>query len=59
LKAASDDLDALAASSPESAARKLSVGLHGQLIEKDFQKCCLGQHFISDPDGVLIDISEN
>jgi predicted enzyme related to lactoylglutathione lyase len=59
LKAASDDLDALAASSPESAARKLSVGLHGQLIEKDFQKCCLGQHFISDPDGVLIDMSEN
>ena len=59
LKAATDDLDALAACSPESAARKLTVGLHGQLIEKDFQKCCLGQHFISDPDGVLIDMSEN
>jgi catechol 2,3-dioxygenase-like lactoylglutathione lyase family enzyme len=59
LKAAADDLDALAASSPESAARKLTVGLHGQLIENDFRKCCLGQHFISDPDGVLIDMSEN
>jgi hypothetical protein len=29
------------------------------MIEKDLQRCCLGQHFISDPDGVLIDLSEN
>ncbi|MEX0803519.1 MAG: VOC family protein [Candidatus Binatia bacterium] len=59
LRDATNDLEALAASAPESAARKLAVGLHGQMIEKDFQKCCLGQHFISDPDGVLIDMSEN
>ncbi|MGH7784061.1 MAG: VOC family protein [Candidatus Binatia bacterium] len=59
LEQAKNDLAALAASAPESAPRKLTVGLHGQLIEKDFQRCCLGQYFISDPDGVLIDISEN
>jgi catechol 2,3-dioxygenase-like lactoylglutathione lyase family enzyme len=59
LKAAADDLDALTASLPEAAPRKLTVGLHGQLIENDFRKCCLGQYFMSDPDGVLIDISEN
>jgi catechol 2,3-dioxygenase-like lactoylglutathione lyase family enzyme len=58
VKVATDDLETLAASSPESGARRLAVGLHGQMIEKDFRKCCLGQHFISDPDGVLVDISE-
>ena len=59
LETAKNDLSALAVSAPESAPRKLTVGLHGQLIEEDFKRCCLGQHFISDPDGVLIDVSEN
>ena len=58
LQRAKDDLEALSASSPDSAPRKIAVGLHGEMIEKDFQRCCLGQHFISDPDGVLIDLSE-
>lgn len=59
LKAAGAELEALAASAPESAPKKLSVGLHGQMIAKDFQRCCLGEHFIADPDGVLLDLSEN
>jgi catechol 2,3-dioxygenase-like lactoylglutathione lyase family enzyme len=58
LQRVKQDLDALAQSSPDFAA-KIAVGLHGQMIEKDFQRCCFGQHFISDPDGVLVDISEN
>ncbi|HUK40488.1 MAG TPA: VOC family protein [Candidatus Acidoferrales bacterium] len=58
LQRAKDDLEALSASSPDSAPRKIAVGLHGGMIEKDFQRCCLGQHFTSDPDGVLIDLSE-
>jgi hypothetical protein len=34
------------------------VGGNGKKNEQDFRRCCLGQHFIADPDGVLIDISE-
>jgi catechol 2,3-dioxygenase-like lactoylglutathione lyase family enzyme len=59
LQRTKDDLEALANLSPDSAAKKIAVGLHGQMIEKDLQRCCLGQHCISDPDGVLVDISEN
>jgi catechol 2,3-dioxygenase-like lactoylglutathione lyase family enzyme len=58
LEQAKNDLAALAESAPESAPRKLAVGLHGKMIEEDFRRCCLGQHFIADPDGVLIDLSE-
>jgi hypothetical protein len=35
------------------------VGGNGKKNEADFRRCCLGQHFIADPDGVLIDISES
>jgi catechol 2,3-dioxygenase-like lactoylglutathione lyase family enzyme len=59
LEQAKKDLKDIAESAPDSAPRKLAVGKHGHMIEEDFQRCCLGQHFISDPDGVLIDISEN
>ncbi len=58
LDQAKSDLATLAKSRPESAPRKLSVGAHGNMIEEDFRRCCLGQHFIADPDGVLIDMSE-
>jgi hypothetical protein len=34
------------------------VGGNGKKNEADFRRCCLGQHFLADPDGVLIDISE-
>ncbi len=34
------------------------IGGNGKKNEQDFRRCCLGQHFIADPDGVLIDISE-
>ena len=52
------DLDALAAAAPESAPAKLGVGGNGKKNEEDFRRCCLGQYFIADPDGVLIDISD-
>jgi len=52
------DLAALAASVPESAGGKLGVGGNGKKNEEDFRRCCLGQHFIADPDGVLIDMAE-
>jgi catechol 2,3-dioxygenase-like lactoylglutathione lyase family enzyme len=59
LEQAKKDLAALGQTSPQSAPRKLSVGLHGKMIEEDFQRCCLGQHFTADPDGVLIDLSQD
>ena len=52
------DLQALAAAAPEAAPAKLGVGGNGRKNEEDFRRCCLGRHFIADPDGVLIDMSE-
>jgi catechol 2,3-dioxygenase-like lactoylglutathione lyase family enzyme len=52
------DLAALAALEPESAGGKLGVGGNAKKNEEDFRRCCLGQHFIADPDGVLIDLTE-
>jgi hypothetical protein len=34
------------------------VGGNDKKNEEDFRRCCLGQHFIADPDGVLIDMAE-
>jgi catechol 2,3-dioxygenase-like lactoylglutathione lyase family enzyme len=34
------------------------VGGNGKKNEEDFRRCCLGQYFTADPDGVLIDITE-
>jgi catechol 2,3-dioxygenase-like lactoylglutathione lyase family enzyme len=58
LEQAKSDLAALAETSPQSAPRKLTVGMHGKMIEEDFRRCCLGQDFTADPDGVLIDLSQ-
>jgi catechol 2,3-dioxygenase-like lactoylglutathione lyase family enzyme len=52
------DIDALAAAAPESAPAKF-VGGNGKKNEEDFRRCCLGEHFIADPDCVLIDVAEN
>ena len=51
------ELEALAAAAPESAAAKF-VGGNGKKNEEDFRRCCLGEHFIADPDGVLVDMAE-
>lgn len=52
------DLEEIARSTPGSAPRKIAVGRHGHMIEEDLKRCRLGQHFVSDPDGVLVDISQ-
>ena len=52
------NLEELARSAPESAARNVAVGRHGHMIEEDLKRCRLGQHFVSDPDGVLLDVAE-
>ena len=53
-----EELTALAAAAPDAAPAKLGVGGNGKKNEEDFRRCCLGEHFIADPDGVLIDVSE-
>jgi len=52
------DLDELAATFPESAPRKIAVGMSGAELEKDLQACPIAKHVFADPDGVLLDISE-
>ncbi|HWP56262.1 MAG TPA: VOC family protein [Candidatus Acidoferrales bacterium] len=57
LSQAERDLEALAASAPESAPRKIAVGRHGQMIEDDLKRCPLGARATADPDGTLLHLS--
>ena len=50
------DLAALEETAPPPSGK--FVGGNGKKNEEDFRRCCLGQHFTADPDGVLIDMSE-
>jgi len=52
------DLDEIATAFPESAPKKIAVGMQGGELEKDLQACPIGKHVLADPDGVLLDISE-
>jgi catechol 2,3-dioxygenase-like lactoylglutathione lyase family enzyme len=52
------ELDEIAAAFPESAPKKIAVGMQGGELEKDLQGCPIGKHVFADPDGVLLDISE-
>jgi catechol 2,3-dioxygenase-like lactoylglutathione lyase family enzyme len=58
LAKAKQDLEDIAATFPESAPRKITMGRSGADLEKDLQTCPMGKHAFSDPDGVLLDISE-
>lgn len=58
LEEAKKDLEKLSASLPQSAARKIAVGRHGQFIQKDLEACKIGEYATADPDGVLLDLSE-
>lgn len=50
--------DEFAANFTESAPKKIADGPQGAAIEKDLLACPIGKHVFSDPDGVLLDISE-
>ena len=52
------DLKALIEDRSEIAPSGQFRGGNGKKNEEDFRRCCLGQHFIADPDGVLIDLAE-
>lgn len=59
LERAKQDLADLARSEPQSAPRKIDLSKHGKLILKDLERCTIGEHATSDPDGVLVDLSEH
>jgi catechol 2,3-dioxygenase-like lactoylglutathione lyase family enzyme len=59
IEQAKKDLDALAASTPASAAKDIGAGIFGHFTKKDMEACKIGQYALADPDGVLLDFSEN
>lgn len=52
------DLDALGSSAPTSAARKIAIGRDGEVRQTNLEDCKLCEHALSDPDGVLLDLTE-
>lgn len=53
------DLAALATAAPASAAKDIGGGIFGHFTKKDMDACKIGQYALADPDGVLLDFSEN
>jgi hypothetical protein len=52
------DLDALAAEAPASAPRKIAIGRDGETRQKNLEGCKLCKQSLSDPDGVLLDLTD-
>ena len=58
IEAVKKELDDIGKAFPESAPRKIHIGRNGPFIQKDMDECPLGHFATSDPEGVLIDITE-
>ncbi|HXG52053.1 MAG TPA: VOC family protein [candidate division Zixibacteria bacterium] len=58
LESAKRDLEALAASAPASAPRKIAIGRDGATRQKNLEACSLCRHALADPDGVLLDLTD-
>lgn len=58
LDAAKKDLEALASASPEGGHRKISIGRDGPVRQQNLEACKLCRMALSDPDGVLLDLSD-
>jgi catechol-2,3-dioxygenase len=52
------DIEALAASAPASAARKIAIGRDGPQRQKNLEGCKLCKQPLADPDGVLLDLTD-
>lgn len=59
VEATQKDLQELAMSAPSSAPKDIGGGLFGHITKKDMEACKIGTYALSDPDGVVLDISEN
>jgi catechol 2,3-dioxygenase-like lactoylglutathione lyase family enzyme len=53
------DLAELKASAPASAPRDIDAGIFGHYTRRDMDACRIGSYAVADPDGVLLDFSEN
>ena len=58
LDRAKKDLDEIGFRSPEAAPRKIDVGRDGPIRLKNLQACRIGRHHVSDPDGILLDLTD-
>jgi hypothetical protein len=52
------DLDELAKAFPASAPRKIAIGRDGETRQKNLEGCKFCKHALSDPDGVLLDLTD-
>jgi catechol 2,3-dioxygenase-like lactoylglutathione lyase family enzyme len=59
LEAAQRDLQEIATSAPASIPRDIGGGIFGHITVEDMKACKIGTYALSDPDGVLLDLSEN
>jgi len=53
------DLADLTASAPASAPQDIGAGIFGHYTRRDMDACRIGTFAVADPDGVLLDFSEN
>jgi hypothetical protein len=58
LEQTNKDLDALAASHPESKPKKVAIGREGERHKTNLEGCSLCKQSLSDPDGVLLDLTD-
>jgi len=58
LERARRDIEELSEAAPESAPANLDAGRFGAMTRADLEGCVIGQHAMADPDGVLLDLTE-
>ena len=58
LEDAKKDLAELATSFPASVPKDIAGGIFGHITKKDMDGCRIGQYSLSDPDGIVLDLSE-
>ena len=58
LENAKKDLAELATSFPAAAPKDIAGGVFGHITKEDMDGCRIGQYSLSDPDGIVLDLSE-
>src|SRR5438093_12633090 len=58
LENAKKDLAELATSFPAAAPKDIAGGVFGPITQEDMDSCRIGQYSLSDPDGIVLDLSE-
>ncbi len=58
LEKAQEELAELSRSHPDSAPKQIDLGRFGPVTKREIDSCMLGRYPLSDPDGVLMDLSE-